>query len=90
MSVRTAIDVQHSGVFLVGVEVCGLYDAPVQVSLAIGSLYGSLLEDRLVPFLPGIGSCLQQGALARLGVGYDTSAGHIGLLPCVYQPKTVL
>ena len=90
MGMRTAIDVQYSGVFLVGIEVGGLHDAPVQVGLAIGSLYGSLLEDRLVPLFPRVGGCLQQGAFARLGVGYGTGTGHIGLLPSVKQPEAVL
>ena len=55
---RTAIDVNHSRIFLVGIEVGGLYHTPVQVGHPVVSLDAAHLEDRLVPSFPRVGSCL--------------------------------
>jgi len=75
MGVGTAVNVHDGGVFLAGVEVGRLHHAPIEDGLAVAGKDGALLEDGLVPLLPGVGSGLQQGALAGLGVRDGTGAG---------------
>ena len=83
MGMRTAIHIHHGGILLRRVEVHGFHHAPVELGLAVSGFHRPLLEYRLIPTVPWVGSRSQHHALARLGVGHCAAAWHIGLLPCV-------
>ena len=44
VGVRTAIDIDHGGVFLSGAEVVGLHKAVIEVGLVVGGLDGAAFE----------------------------------------------
>ena len=77
MGVRSAIDIDHCGVFLAGVEIVRLHHAEIEVCNAVGSLDGTLLEAGLLIVCPRISGIQQSRTLAIGGVQQVDTTGYI-------------
>ena len=88
VGMRSAIDIDHGGVLLLGVKIDGHHHAVIQVGRAVGGLDAAATVLGHGIALPGIGS----GEIAVLaivaGVHDGDVAGHVGLLITVNQVTT--
>ena len=80
---RAAIDVHHGGVFLRGVEACGLHHAVVEVGCAVGSLDGADGDFGHVVALPRVVGGEEALCLAAAGIDEVDGTGDVGCAPCV-------